>query len=96
MFFIRTAVGFKGVTVGVTMAFSKGFDVFGKLVADVAGVCPIVHYPFLKAFKICVVVDDFRHVVFNKINNIFNFRNVCNSFLAFFPDDNVSVTIIDI
>lgn len=49
MFFIRMTVGFKGVTVGVTMAFSKGFDVFGKPIADIASVCPIVYvcYPFI-------------------------------------------------
>ena len=52
--------------------------------------------PFLKAFKIGVVVDGFRHVVFNKINNVLNLRNVCNSFLAFFPDDNVSVAVVNI
>lgn len=49
MFFIRMVVGFKGATVRVAMAFSKGFDVFGKSLADVANVCPIVHvcYPFI-------------------------------------------------
>lgn len=49
MFFIGMAIRFETATVGVTMAFSKGFDVFGKPVADVAGVCPIVHvcYPFI-------------------------------------------------
>ena len=52
--------------------------------------------PFLKAFKIGVVVDSFRHVVFNKINNIFNFRNACNGFLRLFLDNKVAVTIVNI
>ena len=49
MFFIGIAVRFKGATVRIAVVFSKGFDVFGKPVVDVASVRSIVHvcHPFI-------------------------------------------------
>ena len=52
MFFIRMTVGFKSAIVRIAVDFSKGFDVFGEPVTDVAGVCPVhVCCFFLKSLR---------------------------------------------